>query len=149
MHKKKSHNINRMSIQATRDILQLLHMEIPIKAILPLAWEPPKIDASQLIYPHLVSSTPILLTDRFFMFKSVNEKYELLQTKRSGSNRNTHRRNWNLGTSSNKDISSVGFCYSNVSYRWELFHMLIIASLLSNVNICIDDSSSIHNSLGP
>ena len=49
-------------------------MEIPIKAILPLAWEPPKIDVSQWFYPHLVSSTPVLLTDRFFVFKSVNEK---------------------------------------------------------------------------
>ena len=52
----------------TSDILQLLHMEIPIKAILPLAWEPPKIDASQWFNPHLVSSTPVLLTDRLFVF---------------------------------------------------------------------------------
>ena len=69
MHEKKSHNINSMTIQInTSDILQLLHMEIPIKAILPLAWEPPKIDVSQWFYPHLVSSTPVLLTDRFFVF---------------------------------------------------------------------------------
>ena len=39
-----------------------------VKAILPLAWEPPKIDASEWFYPHLVSSTPVLLTDRFFVF---------------------------------------------------------------------------------
>ena len=43
-------------------------MEIPIKAILLLAWEPPKIYASQWFYPHLVSSTPVLLTDRSFVY---------------------------------------------------------------------------------
>ena len=50
------------------DILQLLHMEISIKAILPLAREPQKIDASPWFYPHLVYSTPVLLIDRFFVF---------------------------------------------------------------------------------
>ena len=49
MHEKKSHNINSMTIQIQATFLQLLHMEIPIKAILPLAWEPPKIYVSREI----------------------------------------------------------------------------------------------------
>ena len=42
MHEKKITQYKQYEKSNTSDILQLLHMEIPIKATLPLAWEAPK-----------------------------------------------------------------------------------------------------------
>ena len=42
MHEKKSHDINSLKIQVQATFYNFLPMEVPIKAILPLARGPPK-----------------------------------------------------------------------------------------------------------
>ena len=49
-------------------------------------------------YPHLVSSTPVLHTDRFFVFKSANEKKNNWKQKEAALVASHITENWNLAT---------------------------------------------------
>ena len=70
MHEKEITQYKQSEHLNTSDILQLfLHMEIPMKAILLPTWEPPKYRCITVIIPAFnYFPTPVLLTDRFFVF---------------------------------------------------------------------------------
>ena len=51
LQERKSHNINSLTIQVQATFYNILHMKIAIKAILPLAWEPPKYRCITMILP--------------------------------------------------------------------------------------------------